>query len=334
MPGGEDLTKFVKKNPNTDARNLIEPSSDVRYLAMKVRAGQTKDIFELLDTTDDKLLYIDEEGRYLVYKPNANRGHVFIIKQGDETLIDAAIAEFSTVAWVSLFFPPGTWTCLNPLNLNNNVLRFFGAGGDLTNMTFTPAAPTSTPLITTVKNLTHIEGFVFSGSANTSSYLINIADQQCQIKECSFLNTGSGRGISVGQDEGKILDCMFNLNGVAIGITGQTTVWDVARNRFDGLSGGSSKGIQLNPSLGNARINIEDNWFWDIDTSIEIANLKTLLNSKIEGNQSLATTKHINHIGTVADSYLIHGNVFSGAGGFTIPTGVKQRDNIGLADAN
>ena len=332
MPGGQDLTKLLKKNPGTDARNLIEPSVDVRYLAMKVRAGQTKNIFELLETDDSKLLYLDKAGRYLVYKPASNFGEVFIIKQGDETLINDAIAEVSAAGHVSLFFPPGVWTCPNAINPNSSFVKLFGAGVEHTQLKYEPAAPTATSFFNTAKGFSFIENMSITDHANLTGSLIKIDKQGCEIRRC-FLNlVGAAIGIEISDDYNKVIDSEIIIDGTGIELNGQSTIQIIKGNKFDGLSGGSSKGLFIDPAV-TARLNIEDNWFYDIDTAIEVANLDTLLNSKIEGNHSSAATKHINHIGTVADTYLVHGNVFTGAGAFTIPAGVKQRDNIGLADA-
>lgn len=344
MPGFPSLRNLLKKNPNSDTRNLILPDADWRYLAMKLRAGHTKPLFELLDTSDATYLEVDPAGRYILFNKRSGTDWVamFLKSGGTDEDLQAAIDEISNAEDLAIYLPGGVWACDTDLDLSTNKhLSIFGAGRSVTGITYSPASPTTDPLINFPRTLNRVEDLaVATGNANlTAGPLLKFSSQNNRVA-CCLIDANQDNdqdGLKFDNDFNEIIDTEINARHYCIEFSGASSRQIIERCILEGTGLGNSVGIRhVNVSPQPLKLFTNNNFIKTVDYGIQIGNNgETMLNSRIHNNtfESDIGTRHIDHP-LANDVYLIHGNTFLGAAGFDIPAGVKQRDNIGLADAN
>lgn len=342
MPGKESLLKLLKRNPPTDTRNLIEPTADFRYLAMKLRAGHTKPLFELLDASDNTYFEVDPAGRYVLFNKRTGSDWValFLKSGGTDEDLQAAIDEIANGEDLAIYLPGGVWTCDTDLDLSTNKhLSIFGAGRSVTTISYAPASPTTNPLIDFPRSLNRVENIAFDANADlTAGSLLKFSSQNNRVA-CCLINVNSDNdqdGLKFDNDFNHIIDTEITARHYCIEFNGQSTRQIIERCILEGTGLANSVGIRHDsPTSQPLKLFTNNNFIKTVDFGIQIGAGDAMLNSRVNNNtfESDIGTRHIDHPLT-NDVYLIHGNTFLGAATFDIPAGVKQRDNIGLADAN
>jgi hypothetical protein len=345
MPGFPSLRNLLKKNPSSDTRNLIEPSADIRYLAMKLRAGQTKKLFQLLDASDNVYWELEEKGRYILVKKDVQPywDAIFLKSTGTDEDLQDAIDEIGNGELMSLHLPPGQWVCDANLDLSTGKhVSFLGAGKALTIIQYSPASPTTNPLISFPSTLNRVEGLGITVSVNlTSGPLLKFSSQRNCVIDCDIQaqSDNDQDALKFDDDFNEILGCEILARHYCIEFSGQSSRQIIERCILEGTGLANSVGIRhSNVAPQPLKLFTNNNFIKTVDYGIQIANNgETMVNSRINNNSfdSDIGTMNIEHP-LANDDYLIHGNVFLKTGGaaFDIPAGVKQRDNIGLADAN
>ena len=337
MPTGISLLKLLKRNPPTDSRNLIEPNADVRYLGMKLRAGQTKNLFELLDASSVVGWWLDEKGRFIMSKYPGTRDYYTVTflrtptapGEGGTWLQDVIDLALDS-SRIDIVLPSGTWSVQTPLNLSTDkVLSITGSGYNRTELRYEPTSPTSNPLITFTKHYNKLSNLMIAGTTNVTSALIVFSNQNNLVENCFILAVNYG--LSFTQDYNTVRNSYIRTQTRGLTIAGQATTYDISNNIFEG-NPGTYAISQMGGWAGFGGV-ISSNIFRGFPTGLYFA-LGIGADSVICNNvmESTVTTKFIDEAGSSA--YLINGNVFNGSATFTISANSKTRANIGLADQN
>lgn len=342
MPSGISLLKLLKRNPPTDTRNLIEPTSDIRYLGMKERAIQAKNIFEFLNTTDVPVWWIDNKGRFIMTKFPAvdDEFTVTFLRtptgsgEGGTWLQDVLdlVADSSHI---TMKLPAGEWSITAPLDLTTHKkMSITGSGFRKTILSYVPPSPTVTPFINFPKAYNKLKNLSLSGGANLTGALVRFSGYNNMVEDC-LVGCAQGDALSFMLDFNTIRGCWIRAGKRGITITGQASTYRIENNLFDGQ--GSTPDVAIYKYDNTHFFNgiISGNVFRNFDYGIRCPDTMGIGGDMIICNnvmESTISTKFIDE--PQASVYLINGNVFNGSATFTISANAKARANIGLADQN
>jgi len=351
MPYGLSLLQYLKKTPNSNTRNQILPNQDVRYLEMKLRAGQTEDLFRIIDASDEVQTYIDKEGRFVglgrTNQASIVKGWTFyflktILTQDD--LRDAIqFADADGANRVELVLPAGQVTCNAPIiqTADGFPLTVIRGGYNATSIYYNPSAPSSVPVIE--QNAAGVElidlGFQLpnAGLNLSNSPVVDIGNNG-KVDNCYFVNgapfASSVSCIKLSGPGASVKDTYINnrYHGIEVAISGGDD-FSIMNCKIVGITSSGSRGISYSGSVGLIIGNRIENFDYAIYGSSNPTLVGLAVNSNyLDGNTSdifWPTLTPANGNNTFVGNILVNGTTNGITTGACI-----TRGNIGLADQN